>query len=255
MIPPISPRHFHYPLFHELPLSLRILYTNVLFLLGFGYIFGLIYVYQTHSMADKSPGLSVRDIQIVYHGEDCETRLESALRGPMSRMVSEYEKGRLIDWVVRGASREEYDGEIKTIFDRNCMTCHGGTNPNLISLKDYDAVLAVAAQSHGANTATLVRVSHIHLFGVTLIFAMVGLIFSHAYVGWPHVKSIVLTIPFVAVFLDIAAWWLTKYAPVFGYLVMFGGVLMAVSFAFQWGLSLYQMWFYSSHDAGGKRPD
>ena len=47
----------------------------------------------------------------------------------------------------------------------------------------------------GANVFTLVRVSHIHLFGVTFIFFIVGLIFSHAYVRPVWLKCTVVALP------------------------------------------------------------
>ena len=45
-------------------------------------------------------------------------------------------------------------------------------------------------------------------------------------------------------FLDIASWWLTKVSTGFAYVVMIGGVLMGLSFAFQWLVSFYQILFF-----------
>jgi len=54
------------------------------------------------------------------------------------------------------------------------------------------------------------RVSHIQLFGLTFIFFLVGLMFSHAYV-WPvWFKCAVVALPFAAMLVDVASWYVIK---------------------------------------------
>jgi len=53
----------------------------------------------------------------------------------------------------------------------------------------------------------------------------------------------VICAPFFAIFLDIASWWLTKVSLLFAYVVLTGGALMGVAFAFQWIVSFYQLCF------------
>ena len=79
---------FTYPLFNDLPLTLKVLYLNVMIVLGIGYIFAMIQIYEVHAGRDGKPGLSVQDIQIAYSGSKSDTRLEVALKGPMSGMLS-----------------------------------------------------------------------------------------------------------------------------------------------------------------------
>jgi len=92
---------------------------------------------------------------------------------------------------------------------------------------------------------TLVRVSHIHLFGITFIFYIVGSIFCHAYIKPVWLKCALIATPFLAIVLDIGSWYLTKVYPPFAWVVMVSGALMGVSFAVQWAISIYQMWFYT----------
>lgn len=96
----------------------------------------------------------------------------------------------------------------------------------------------------GVDIFTLIRVSHIHLFGMTFIFFITSLIFVHAYVRPPWFKHAVIAAPFIAIVLDVGAWYLTKVYPVFAWMVMIGGVFMALAFATQWVISMYQIWFY-----------
>ena len=62
------------------------------------------------------------------------------------------------------------------------MSCHDGSNPHLPNLGSYDNLKKVTEQDTGTDVFTLVRVSHIHLFGLTFIFFIMGTMFSHAYV-------------------------------------------------------------------------
>ena len=55
--------------------------------------------------------------------------------------------------------------------------------------------------------------SHIHLFGLTFIFFIIGLMFSHAYVRPVWFKCAVVALPFVAIVLDVSSWYFTKIYP------------------------------------------
>lgn len=233
-----------YLLFNELPISLKALYTMMLVVLGFGYLLALIQVYEVHSGRDGNAGLSVEDIRIAYNGSQADTKLEVAVKGPMARMISEEQRTAVIAWVRDGAKESEYASDIEPIIQSRCIGCHSGSNPHVVTLNGYDDVKALAELDTGVSIGTLVRVSHIHLMGLTFIFGFMGIIFSHAYVKRPYLKTVILVIPFIAILLDIASWWLTKVSSGFAYVVMIGGALMAISFAVQWLISMYQMWFF-----------
>jgi hypothetical protein len=162
----------------------------------------------------------------------------------MSSMLRPEETGTIIAWVQEGADHAKYESAIRPTLDQRCMSCHDGTvNPHLPNLNGYDNVRKVTEQDTGANVFTLVRVSHIHLFGVTFIFFIVGLIFSHAYVRPVWFKCGVIALPFAALFVDIASWYFTKLYHPFALVVMFAGAVMGLCFAFMWAVSMYQMWF------------
>src|SRR3569832_1866009 len=76
------PMRITYPLFDDLPASLRALYINILLIMGIGYIIAMTQIYEVHAGRDGKPGLSVRDNQIAYSGDQSDSRLESALKGP-----------------------------------------------------------------------------------------------------------------------------------------------------------------------------
>src|SRR6266496_4430184 len=87
---PNPPLHRLYRHYSELPYSLRTLYTVTLLVLGLGYLFALIYVFTTYAgrSGEGSPYmLSYDDLVVAYAGSGKRSRLETALRGPMSTML------------------------------------------------------------------------------------------------------------------------------------------------------------------------
>jgi hypothetical protein len=239
--PPLHRQYLH---FSELPWSRRALYTAVLLMLGMGYVFALIYLFHTYSGKDGNPmTLSYEDIVIAYTGSGKDSRLESALRGSMATMLPHEESGPIVDWVKAGADRPGFDKIVRPVLEKRCMTCHDGSNPHLANLNGYDNVRKVTERDTGTGIFTLVRVSHIHLFGLSFVFFIVGTIFSHAYVRPVWFKCAVVVLPFVALTMDVSSWYFTKLFHPFAFVVMAGGAIMGLSFAVMWAVSMWQMWF------------
>ncbi len=232
---------FHYS---EYPLSLRTLYTFTLIVLGIGYLFAMLHVFNSHAGRDGKPGLSVKDLEIAYSGSKADTRLEVAIKGPMIDRLSNDERNIIIAWVRSGAKEKPFNENIKPIIEDNCLACHDGSNPHLPNLDGFDNVKKVVKLDTGADIFSLIRVSHIHLFGITFIFFIMGSMFSHALVRPVWFKSLVIAVPFVTIILDIGSWYLTKIYPPFAWVVMISGGFMGLSFAFMWFTCIYQMWFY-----------
>lgn len=251
-----APLHRLYLHFSELPQSLRALYTCALLVLGCGYLFALIYLFHTYSGKDGNPmTLSYNDIVIAYTGSGKTSRLESALRGPMASMLPNDEKVQLVTWAQEGSERGAFESTVKPILEKRCLTCHDGSNPHLPNLNGFDNVSKVTEIDTGTNVFTLVRVSHIHLFGLTFVFFVMGLIFSHAYVRPIWLKSTVMVMPFIALAMDVSSWYFTKLYHPFGYVVMLGGGLMGMSFAFMWMVSMWQMWIGRTPDPVARRDE
>ncbi len=61
-MPQVHRMFFHYT---EFPLSLRTLYTATLIMLGIGYLFAMIQIYDAHAGRDGKPGLSAEDIAVL----------------------------------------------------------------------------------------------------------------------------------------------------------------------------------------------
>jgi hypothetical protein len=246
--------HRLYRHFQELPVSMRVMFTGALLALGMGYMFAMIYVYASDAGKDGNPALTVEDIVISYSGSDKGTHLEAALQGPMSAMLPEADLKLIVNWVRSGAGKDEYESGIEAIVAKNCLDCHDGSNPHLSNLDGYDNIKTVVVADTGKALNTLVRVSHIHLFGVTFIFFIVGFIFSHAWVRPVWLKSLVIFMPFLCIAADVSSWYFTKLYAGFAWVVLIAGGLMGLSFAIMWFISMYQMWFYKVPDRVRNRP-
>jgi hypothetical protein len=72
----------------------------------------------------------------------------------------------------------------------------------------------------------------------------VGIIFSFAQTPSVKYKCIAIGMPYAFLIADIVSWWLTKFFPMFAWLVIFAGMGMAVSFMFMWATSIMEMWLY-----------
>ena len=249
-----TPLHKLYHHYSELPISMRIVYTAALCILGMGYLFGMLYLVHVYSGRDgNSKTLSYEDLVIAYSGSGKGSRLESALRGPMSSMLPAEEASALVSWAQQGAERNTYETFIRPTIEKRCMSCHDGSNPHLANLGGYDNIKKVTEQDTGTDFYTLVRVSHIHLFGMTFIFFIIGTIFSHAYVRPLWFKYVLIGLPFAAEAIDISSWYLVKVYHPFAYVTMGAGGLMGASFAAMWFISMYQLWFSGTPEAVAKR--
>lgn len=239
------PLHRQFLHYSELPYSQRVLYTATLLILGLGYLFALLNIYFTY--AGRAGGnplmLSVEDIVVAYSGSGKGSRLEAALRGPMSTMLPADERNAIFAWSAEGSTRAGYEKVIRQMLEKRCMACHDGSNPHLVNLGTFDNLKKVTEKDTGATIATLVRVTHIHFFGLTFIFFIIGFMFSHAYIRPVWFKCAVVVTPFVATLLDVSSWYFTKLYHPFAWVVIFAGGLMAGSFALMWGITMYQLWF------------
>jgi hypothetical protein len=251
------PLHRHYLHYSELPYSQRVLYTATLLVIGFAYILALLQIYFTYAgRAGGNPKMiSYNDIVVGYSGNKAGSRLETALRGPMAGMVSSDQRQVIFTWLADGSPRETYNKEIKSLIDGKCKACHSGGNPHLPDLSDYDKLKLMTAVDTGPTIATLVRVSHIHLFGLTFIFFLMGLMFSHAYVRPVWLKCAIVAAPFGAILIDVSSWYIIRYFHPFALVEIVAGMVMAACFAFMWLVTMYQLWFKTTPSAVAHRND
>ncbi len=230
----------------KLTLPVKVLFTAYLLITSIGFVVAGVLILLTHGMYDGRFGVSIDDIVYSYYGKRDGSKLETALRGSMKPYATEEERQILIQWVRNGAPDDEIDTKIMPIIQKRCASCH-------IHMPDMDItkkeVLKQMAQvDTGISISRLTKLSHIHLFGMSFIFMFIGFIFSFS-VGIDRVlKAVLIAVPFVFQFIDILAWWLTKFWPWFAWFVIVGGFGYFVASGVMIVISLYQMWFMKPRD-------
>lgn len=203
----------------------------------------LTYLYTSHEGHDGNSGLSIEDIVDTYYGNRRGTRLEAVIRGPMAAYLPQVDdRSQIVAWLKDGGPEQGYDVLIRPILDKTCLKCNSpASGLKVPDLSTYEGIKTVASVDTGESLHTLMKLSHIHLFGIGLIAFGIGIIFRLAAVNdW--LKSTLIVSPFVAIFADILAWFLTKWDPVYAYTVVAAGVLLGLAWAGQILISLYQLW-------------
>jgi len=228
---------------HDTPI--KVLFTGYLCSVAVGYFFALVQILFTHGMADGQFGLSIDDIVYSYYGNRSGTVLEKKLNGSMKQNASEKERFEIMQWVRDGADIKTYQSTgVKKIIDERCVMCHNKEAGTIPDFSDVEILKTVTTEDEGATFASLTRVSHIHLFGISFIFMFIGIIFSFAQSPTVQYKCIAIGMPYAFLLVDILSWWLTKIHPMFAVLVILAGMGMGVSFMFMWVISILEMWFY-----------
>ena len=222
--------------------SEKALFTSFLLMVGIGYAMAMIYLYTSHAGHDEQPGVSIEDIADNYYGNHSGTRLEAAIRGPMAAYIDTDARNEIVAWLKSGASAGGYESAVQPILERSCTGCHNpGSGLPVPDLTTFAAVQQVAEVDLGQSLHTLMKLSHIHLFGIGLLLFAVGLIFRLA-VMRPWLKVSLIVLPFAAMLADILAWFLTKRDPVYAYVVVVSGGLLGLSLTVQVLVSLWQLW-------------
>lgn len=235
--------------FNDISTSEKTLNTVFLLTIGLGYLVALMNTYYSHQGRDGKPGLSIEDIVVMYHGSNEQSRLETAINGIMEpNLKFKTDKEVIGKWIHNGADEAGYQTNIAPILNRDCVICHTPSiNASLPDLTNYNGIREVV-HSGGASLAGMVRVSHIHLFGIAFILYFIGRIFLLCDINI-YVKRVAVVIPFVAMLMDVMSWFITKSLPAFAYVVVISGTLMGMSMGIQIILSIYQMWFVRKNRA------
>jgi len=225
---------------------IKVLFTGYLTAVALGYFFAIVQIMFTHGMADGKVGLSIDDIVYSYYGNRSGTVLETKLNGSMKDNATEKERFVIMQWIREGAEESEYaPSGVKKIIDTKCVMCHNEGASGIPDFSEFESIEELTDEDEGETFASLTRVSHIHLFGISFIFMFVGLIFSFAETSTIKYKCIAIGMPYAFLVVDIMSWWLTKLHPMFAWLVMIAGSGMGLAFAFMWLVSILEMWLFN----------
>jgi len=228
----------------HLPITYRALFSSFLMLIGVGYLMALTYMYVVVIEPHQQMGLGVvAGISDEYHGmPNGQTLLEAALLGPMADKISVPDRTNVLQWIHNGANAADY-AQVEPIFAKDCTSCHMANSKSIPPLTSFTALQNVTGADTGTSLSDLAKVSHIHLFGVSIIFLLTGAIFALSETPvWFRVCLVV--IPYLSIVMDIGSWWFTKYIDpgLFAYVVIAGGACMGLALAGQILIALWEMW-------------
>ncbi len=234
-----------------LSLPARVLVTAFLLSMGAGFLAAQVNVHLQHGGLDGEPGLSYGDVVAAFAGDPESTVLTAKIApgGSMARYIPRPDdRATLEAWVVAGAQAETFE-EPSEVLARLCVRCHNPLGempqaPFAASRSEPpspELVAAVTGPDSGKSYLSLARSSHAHLFGMGVLHALAGLIFLMTDTR-PRTKALVVAAPFVAMFLDVGCWWLTKLHPGFAVGVVAGGVLLGVAYAVLIVRPLWESW-------------
>lgn len=208
-MPSVHGMFFHYS---ELPLSRRALFKGDMLVLGIGYKFATLHIYNSHADRDGDPKSSCRDI--------------------------------VIAWVCNWAGREKFKADVKPFLDAQCVTCHDGSNPHVPNFNSFEHLSRYAELDTGTDIHTLVWVSHIHLFGLTLVFFHHGPDFRSRICQTDLVQGVRSRHTLRGNHHSLASWYVKKLCSPFALVVVIIGGFMGAAFAAIWIISIHQIWFY-----------
>ena len=102
---------------------------------------------------------------------------------------------------------------------------------------------------HSEQFVWLLKWTHIHLFGINMIFIILGAITLFLDLGI-KARTWLVALPFIGVFIDVLAMWLKIYiSPVFFWLHIPGGGLFGVVFGIVTFRALMEMWWVRNNFA------
>jgi hypothetical protein len=229
--------------FYTKTVSEKLLYTSFLLLVGLGYLMAISYLYITHENNDGKPGLSLEDVASSYYGNRSGTRLEAAIRGPMAGFIDPNDRTLIVAWLKDGGEEDHYEHEIKPILQKTCLNCHiASSGMNLPDFSTYQGLHKVSQVDTGMSMASLLKLSHIHLLGISMLLFIIGWIFIQSEINVWFKRALVVS-PMLAVFVDVASWFLTKWDSHYAIIVIVAGGILGLSMALQILISLYQIWF------------
>ncbi|RRJ84245.1 hypothetical protein [Aestuariirhabdus litorea] len=215
------------------------LITVILGALSAATLIGLIY-------STNTSGFNVPDMDKVK-AKYSDPMLVGAMKSSMYEYVAEDGDIEVIaQWIKDGAKDDEYfKEEVMYILEEDCQKCHSRNSTM------SKAITSIPFSSHediikyteaGYSWTHMAKNAHIHLFGMSVFLVLVTLAFAFSsYIS--ALKTLLISLSWIALWADISAWWLSKYWDGFAYLIAGAGSVEIGSVIAMSGLCLINMWF------------
>ncbi|MEH6577122.1 MAG: hypothetical protein V7731_08590 [Amphritea sp.] len=198
-------------------------------------------LYSKHNSGFNIPEMS----KVQAHYSD--SILSAAMKGSMYQYVAEDSDIETVTrWIASGAKNNTvFQEEVMYILEEDCLKCHSRNSQmtkaiTSMPLGSYEDV--VQYTEAGYSWTRMAKAAHIHLFGIAVFLVIVSLImaFSSYSAG---IKCLLISAGWIALWLDIASWWLAKFSSVFAYVIAVSGSIEIGAVVAMSSLCLLNMWF------------
>ena len=214
------------------------LITVILGCLSAATLIGLIY-------SNNDSGFNIPDMDKVK-AKYSDSMLVGSMKTTMYKYVAEDSDIDLIaQWIDDGAKNDGvFKDEVLYIIESDCRKCHSKSSqmsnaaPTL-PMTNYEEILNYTER--GYSWQHMAKAAHIHLFGISVFLVLVSLVMAFSsYRSW--IKITLISVGWVALWLDISAWWLAKFFDSFAYVIAVAGTFEIGAVVAMSGLCLLNMW-------------
>ena len=253
----------------RLPFGGRLSFTFLLAVVGGGYASALLFMVDHHQGRDDREGLTMTDVEGLYHGT-----VRPALFGGLleeghpsevdgGAALDDLDRDVLLEW-LRGedvaANWSNIDfgdgfGSPQEIVSTTCAGCHGAAaplekraEPELSTWNDYQDI-ALEKEINPNDTAVLLASTHTHALAMGTI-TMLMVLLAYATRLPRFLVSLVAFAASAGLALDLASWWLARESAGWVWGVVGGGAAHAGGMALLFVIVFLDLWF-----PGGRSTD
>ncbi len=242
------------PLLRHLPALTRLGLSGLMLVLLMGMAASAAHLFFHYRNRDESKEFTLDDVRAAYHGLDKPSSLLTSLEQGHPTTLKKDERDLLIKWLNSGRIAEDYENidlgadSPSGIIAASCLSCHSATSTDTkaaaIRLDSMDNIKKVAfSKKVNPNPVNIIAVStHTHALALgTLSLAVFALIWL---TRLPRtLVSVLFAINGLALFGDIAAWWLARNTESFVYLIAGAGGIYNATTTLMIVLVLTDLWW------------
>jgi hypothetical protein len=220
----------------EFDFATRLAITCLVLVFAGGFAASAAHLVEHHENRDERPGVSLEDLEGAYHGVRVTAPLILALERNHPDDLSDADHKILADWLAGARISEDFDNldlgdsAPAEILGRSCMPCHSHAEatdeaPPLEYWEDVSKV-AFSREVEPVPVKILAASTHTHALTLGALSLAIGLLWLAT--RWPRgLKSWLFALSCLALFVDLACWWLSRDNPGLVVLIAASGAVYA----------------------------
>ncbi|HUR28510.1 MAG TPA: hypothetical protein VM509_10010 [Planctomycetota bacterium] len=239
----------------ELGFGLRLGLTALLCVMAGGFLASGAHLIAQHENRDERPGVSLVDLEGAYHGVAARAPVLSAIERGHPPELTAAERDLLLAWLAGRRVSEDYDSlELgddapAEILARRCVACHSRAG---LAGEHADAKLALATWEDVSKVAFSRRIdplpekvvaasTHAHALALAPLSIVLLALLSMTRFG-PRWAGALCAASGVALFLDLAGWWIARSVAGLAIGIAIAGSVYALATGITLVLVLADLW-------------